>query len=108
MLRHTITKYKSLIMRDWSANTLSHTALPSTSQVLEELSRHMADEVYKRYRLGFAPTLAPLAPLAHPYYPFWMPTYGGNYAIEALVRREEQEALDRQAKDGEKENARYR
>jgi len=44
-----ITVYNSLIARDWSANTLSHAVLPRAHHVLEDLSRHMADEVYKRY-----------------------------------------------------------
>jgi hypothetical protein len=97
-----ITEYNSLITHDWSADTLSHAALPKTSHVLEALSRYMADTVYKRYRLGFAPTLSPLD---HAYYPFWLPEHEGNYAIEASVRREEQEVTDGQVIDDEKENA---
>lgn len=62
----------------------------------------MADTVYKRYRLGFAPTLSLLD---HAYYPFWLPEHEGNYAIEASVRREEQEVTDGQVIDDEKENA---
>lgn len=100
-----ITHFNTLISRDWSANTLSHAALPKTPQILEELSRHMADEVYRRCRLGFVP---PLSPLKHPYYPFWLPEHEGNYAIEALVRKEEQELRERDFEKGETGNTQTR
>ena len=87
-----IAGYSSLIKHDWSADAVSHAELPQIPQVLEELSRYMADEVYRRYRLGFSPTLSPLR---HPYHPFWLPEHEGNYAIEALARKEEQEATDK-------------
>lgn len=83
-----ITRFKLLIARDWSANTLSHAALPDNRQVLRKLSRHMADEVYNCYRLGFAPTLRPLA---HPYFLFWLPEHELNYAVEAWIRQEGRE-----------------
>jgi hypothetical protein len=86
-----IALYGSIIANDFSSQALANSPLPANRQLLQEVSRHMADEMYDRYVMGFS---ALLPPLNHPLYPYWLLEHKGNYAVKAMLEKEEEEPME--------------
>lgn len=83
-----IAYYSAKIAKDFSAKSLAYAPLPVNRELLQEVSEYMAEEMYKRYVIGFS---ALLPPVNHPHYPFWLPEHKGNYAVTAMLAMEKVE-----------------
>jgi hypothetical protein len=82
-----ISYYSAKIANDFASKALAHSPLPTNRQLLQGISEYMAEEMYKRYVMGFAVLLPPLN---HPLYPFWLPEHKGNYAVTAMLEQEKE------------------
>lgn len=67
-----IAYYCAKIAKDFSSKALAYSPLPVNRELLQEVSEYMAEEMYKRYVVGFSVLLPPVN---HPLYPFWLPEH---------------------------------